>query len=126
MDGAQGNGAPGVDRFGDAILEGMRILVDGYNLIAELWGMGSSHRERARQRDKLVRLLADYRNLRGHAVHVVFDGWREGDPMGGRDREHGIDITYSPLKVTADEVIRDVVQRRGPGTLVVSSDRRVQ
>jgi predicted RNA-binding protein with PIN domain len=30
------------------------------------------------------------------------------------------------LKVTADELIRDMLENRGPGTLVVTSDRQVQ
>jgi predicted RNA-binding protein with PIN domain len=98
-----------------------RVLIDGYNLIAELWGMGDGTRELARQRSELVRLLAG----RGGAVEVVFDGWREGDPLGGASRESGIDVTYSPKGVTADEVIADKVRRRGPGTLVVTSDREV-
>lgn len=104
----------------------MRILVDGYNLIAQLWGMGNDRRELARQRDALVAYLGEYHALRGNSVHVVFDGWREGDPLGGRDQAHGVLVTYSPLKVTADEVIRDLLAERGPGTLVVSGDRRVQ
>ncbi len=105
---------------------GTRILIDGYNLIAELWGMGADRREIARQRGRLIALLVDYRSVRDYPVHVVFDGWKDGDPMGGHDREEGIEISYSPLRVTADEVIRDLVARRGPGTLVISSDRRVQ
>lgn len=98
-----------------------RVLIDGYNLIAELWGMGRGTAELARQRADLVRLLAG----RGGAVEVVFDGWREGDPLGSASREAGIDVTYSPRGVTADEVIADKVRARGPGTLVVTSDRGV-
>jgi predicted RNA-binding protein with PIN domain len=98
-----------------------RVLIDGYNLIAELWGMGSGTAELARQRADLVRVLSAAR--RGSAVEVVFDGWREGDPYGGGSREAGIDVTYSPRGVTADEVIAERVRERGPGTLVVTSDR---
>jgi predicted RNA-binding protein with PIN domain len=100
-----------------------RVLIDGYNLIAELWGMGSGSKEIARQRAELLRLLSSSR--RGSAVEVVFDGWREGDPYGGGSREAGIDVTFSPRGVTADEVIGTKVRERGPGTLVVTSDRGV-
>jgi len=103
----------------------LTILVDGYNLIAEMWGMGHGTEVLARQRTRLLAHLAAYRAVRRHPIHVVFDGWREGDPAGSRSREAGIDVTFSPRGITADEVLRDLVQRRGPGTVVVSSDRRV-
>ena len=104
---------------------GMRILIDGYNLIATLWGMGRGTRELARQREELLSLLGPYREARGHPMTVVFDGWREGEPLGSRTRERGITVQFSPKGVTADEVIRDLVRDKGPGTLVVSADKRV-
>jgi len=104
----------------------MKILIDGYNLVAELWGMGQDAQTLAKQRDRLIAMLGAYHALRGHQIEVVFDGWKRGDPMGGRTIEGGVLITFSPLKVTADEVIRDMLENRGPGTLVVSSDRQVR
>lgn len=104
----------------------MKVLIDGYNLVAELWGMGQDARTLAKQRDRLVTLLGEYHALRGHQIEVVFDGWKDGEPMGGRTIEGGVLVTFSPLKVTADELIRDLLENRGPGTLVVSSDRQVR
>jgi len=102
------------------------VLIDGYNLAAELWGMGRGARELGRQRDDLLGLLAAYGRTRSHALHVVFDGWREGLPDGNRTREQGIDVTFSPKGVTADEVIRDLVREGGGPYLVVTSDARVR
>lgn len=103
-------------------------MIDGYNLVAALWGMGASARERERQRVELLALLDRYRRQRPHSIHVVWDGWKDGDPLGERTREHGILITYSPKGVTADEVIRDLLAEdpRASGTVVVTSDRKVQ
>lgn len=103
------------------------ILIDGYNLIAELWGMGKGAPALERQRADLIALLAASRREGGAPVEVVFDGWREGTPTGSRDRQAGIDVAFSPKGVTADEVIRDRVRAGGGAAfLVVSSDRRVQ
>lgn len=103
-----------------------RILIDGYNLVAELWGMGRGTTELARQRADLVALVGRHGRGRGHRVEVVFDGWREGQPFGGSERASGVDVTFSPKGVTADEVIRDRLRARGPGVLVVTSDGEVR
>ncbi|MFQ5509476.1 MAG: NYN domain-containing protein [Leptospirillia bacterium] len=105
---------------------GARIVIDGYNLIAALWGMGTGAGELERQRHELIGMLARYRKRRPQSIEVVFDGWREGHPLGHRTRDHGIDVSYSPKGVTADELIRDIAEERGAGLLVVSSDRTVQ
>lgn len=102
------------------------VLIDGYNLAAELWGMGMGARELERQRADLVALLADYGRDRPQALEVVFDGWREGRPEGSRGREDGVDVSFSPRGVTADEVIRDRVREAAGPFVVVSSDARVR
>lgn len=106
----------------------VRLIIDGYNLVAALWGMGASARELERQRAELIAMLDRYRKTRPHPIHVVWDGWKDGDPMGGRSREHGILITFSPKGVTADEVIRDLLEAdgRAAGTVVVTGDKKVQ
>lgn len=105
----------------------LSIVIDGYNLIAALWGMGSGSQALDGQRRNLIGMLAEYRMTKGHPVHVVFDGWRSGDPMGSRTRDSGVEVTFSPKGTTADEVIRDLLRDEGgAGTVVVSSDRQVQ
>lgn len=104
----------------------MKILVDGYNLIAALWGMGGDRAELERQREQLVETISRYKKARGHQMEVVFDGWKDGDPMGSRTRDRGVEVVFSPKGVTADEVIRDTVQESEREILVVSSDKKVQ
>lgn len=104
----------------------MLILVDGYNLIAALWGMGNDGPTLERQRDQLVETLSRYKAARGHEMEVVFDGWKGGDPLGSRTRDRGVEVVFSPKGVTADEVIRDTVRESEREILVVSSDKKVQ
>ncbi|MDH4229594.1 MAG: NYN domain-containing protein [Nitrospirota bacterium] len=105
----------------------LQLIIDGYNLAAALWGMGKSGPVLERQRNELVALLVCYREQRPHDIHVVFDGWRSGDPLGHRTRDRGILITFSPKGVTADEVIHDLLEEDGgAGIVVVSGDRRIQ
>lgn len=105
---------------------GFSVVIDGYNLIARMWGMGKGGSTLEKQRHDLIRMLGRYRQVRDVPVHVVFDGWKAGEPGGSRTRDHGIDITFSPRGVTADEVIRDLVKEEGAGVLVVTADKRVQ
>lgn len=95
-----------------------RILIDGYNLLAV-----SGHKGR----DALLDDLARFRKARGHEIRIVFDGTHGGQGDLNRDYHGGVEIYYTPLTVTADDVIEEILE--GPGAsqwLVVSSDRRIQ
>ncbi len=102
------------------------LYIDGYNLIAQIWGMGQGRAELTRQRNDLVRQLAAYHRRRPLPIEVVFDGWRDGHELGNREMHGGVVVSYSPKGITADEVLRERVQGRGTGALVVSADRQVQ
>jgi predicted RNA-binding protein with PIN domain len=95
-----------------------RVVIDGYNLLPATT---------FRDREKLVAALADYRKLRNHDVTVVFDGTHDGTGTGDRSFASGVEVVYSPLTVTADDVIEAMLPRLDANTtIVVSSDRKIQ
>ena len=104
----------------------MHIIIDGYNLIRRSPELRRHERHSLEEgRRALIRALTIYRRLRPHRITLVFDGNVGGAPQMGRDREGDILILYSPRGVTADEVIRDLAERRDGETVVVTSDRAV-
>ena len=101
---------------GDAITF---IIVDGYNVI------GISHGDLAKQRENLVRLLAEYRKAKGHSIIVVFDGWKSGCRQEETISTAGIKIIYSRLGEKADSVIKRIVSAEKREWVVISSDREI-
>jgi len=95
-----------------------RILIDGYNLLAV-----TGHPDR----DRLVRDLSQYQKAKGHQVTIVFDGTHGGRRDGDRFHSGGVEIIFSPLTVTADDTIEEMLMSTSmSGSVVVSSDRKVQ
>ena len=70
----------------------IKILVDGYNLLGALRGMGGPLEA---NREALVRLLASYAARRPHEVTVVFDAMHEGGLMEARDRRGPVTLVYT-------------------------------
>lgn len=101
----------------------IHLIIDGYNVIGRTEGLGSDLLARRR---RLIERLSHYRQIRGHAITVVFDGTHAGGLMEESMRASGIDIIYSRVGQTADELMRRMVELEGAGCVVVSSDRAVQ
>ncbi len=95
------------------------IIIDGYNLI------GVDHGDLAVQREGLIRLLAEYRKIRGHDITVVFDGWKSGRRIEERLNSGGIKVVYSRLGEKADDVIARIICTEKREWVVVSSDREI-
>ncbi|MBI3394044.1 MAG: NYN domain-containing protein [Nitrospirae bacterium] len=99
----------------------IKILVDGYNLLGALRGMGGPLEA---NREELVRLLAAYAAGRPHEVTVVFDAMHEGGIHETRDRRGAVTLVYTARGETADDrIVRMVEVRPGAAWLVVTSDR---
>jgi len=104
----------------------MHLIIDGYNLLH----VGRSlvllnPMELQRERDRLIDQLSAYGKIRRWEITVVFDGWQGGWSTEKREKKKGIELIFSRLGEKADEVIKRLVERRGSGTMVITSDRDV-
>jgi len=102
------------------------LLVDGYNLLgsAEMGGATGGRRLEA-AREALLRDLAGYRQRRGHAITVVFDGWQGGLGAEQHEFQSGLEVVYSRRGERADQVIQRLARLYGRDCAVVSSDHEV-
>ena len=104
----------------------MHLIIDGYNLLhITLPLVQSASEDLQRRRDQLIDQLSSYRQKKPCDITIVFDGWRGGYVTEKRERKKGIDLIFSKLGETADEVIKRLVKERGSGAAVVTSDRDI-
>jgi len=104
----------------------MDLIIDGYNLLhAGRLPMALSAEELQRERERLVEELSSYRQARSCGITVVFDGWKTGWAVEKKERRKGIDLIFSQLGEKADDVIKRLVKDKGPGKVVITSDRDV-
>jgi len=103
----------------------MHLIIDGYNLLPIILPLfqGASE-DLQRNRDQLIDQLASYRQRKPCEITIVLT---DGAGMGHRkkERKKGIDLIFSKLGETADEVIKRLVKERGCGAVVVTSDRDI-
>lgn len=95
------------------------IIIDGYNLI------GISHRDLENERQRLVERLVEYKNLKGHDITVVFDGWKNGSGEENQSVVGGVRVIYSRLGEKADSVIKRMISSDKRQWIVVTSDRDI-
>jgi predicted RNA-binding protein with PIN domain len=105
-------------------VNGMVLLVDGYNASIRCW----PDLPIVEQRRRLVDALAELTARSGVDVQVVFDGAEQVEPhMSGQYRA-AVRVTFSPPGIEADDVILglvDTVPIHRP-VVVATGDRRVQ
>jgi predicted RNA-binding protein with PIN domain len=95
-----------------------RILIDGYNLLPAT---------ALKDRDRLIARLGRYQKEKGHRITIVFDGTKGGTGTGDRYHEAGVEVVFTALTVTADDLIEELLRRSDASRfIVVSSDRRIQ
>lgn len=103
------------------------IIIDGYNLIRRstvLSAIEAASFERGRL--ELIRKLALYRQAKNHSITVVFDAGASDNISIERDRLSGINILYSEMGQTADEVIISLARKLKNQAIVVSSDNEIR
>jgi predicted RNA-binding protein with PIN domain len=103
----------------------MWLAIDGYNLIAALTGEALEYLDLEAERENLLGLLADYRALSRHRLSLVFDGGARASGGSRRERIRGVEVIFSPLGRTADQLLVEMAARYGSGLTVVTSDREV-
>jgi predicted RNA-binding protein with PIN domain len=102
------------------------LIIDGYNVLGVRSAGPSCGRPPSEfAREQLLRDLAGYRQRKGHAITVVFDGWREGLGVERHEHRSGVEVIYSRRGERADQVIQRLAQAYGRDCAVVSSDREV-
>jgi predicted RNA-binding protein with PIN domain len=79
-----------------------------------------------KQREELIGSLVSYHKGRGHAVTIVFDGWKDGRGHETKTVTGGITVIYSGLGERADNVIKKIIADQRRTWVVVSSDREIQ
>jgi predicted RNA-binding protein with PIN domain len=103
----------------------MHVIIDGYNLLAVLRPQGGANLYSDAAREALMRVLAEYRHRKGHALTVVFDGWQRGQPIENREHRAGVHVIYSKRGERADQVIQRLAREYGDQCAVVSSDHEI-
>ena len=100
----------------------MHLIIDGYNVLG-CTPSGLNHLESSRE--VLLRDLTAYRQRKGHAITVVFDGWQQGQPSERREHRAGVQVIYFKSGEKADQVIQRLAREYGTDCAVVSSDHEI-
>ena len=100
------------------------LIVDGYNwMFATVPGADTGEQPLDRMRNRVVRLLVGWSEMRDEPVLCVFDG------TGQRNRQQvgGVEVWFTAGQRTADDDIVERVQRVTPGgaVRVVTADREL-
>lgn len=101
----------------------LHLIIDGYNLIRQSPYLSSVElRDFQKGREALLERLVPYLGARGHRISVIFDGWKGGNGQETREQLSGIQVIYSRLGETADEVIKRMVGEERERAVVVTAD----
>ncbi len=98
------------------------ILIDGYNLMAKMGGIGGNLET---QRERFLQTLSQYRVQKYHTITVVFDGEKGGCITESHERTMGINIVFSRLGEKADDIIKRMVKEHDEEYTVITSDKEV-
>ena len=95
-----------------------KVLIDGYNVLAQ---------SEFASREVFVEALKKYQKRSGNQIVLFFDGTHQGTGTGDRIIEEHMEIIFSPLTITADEMMEEYIEKyHAQNPIVVSSDRRIQ
>jgi|SRR5579859_1039203 len=97
----------------------MIIIIDGYNILKQLNPHSSE-----KAKNNFIDQLSIYAHRKHHQIIIVFDG---GDqPYDYNEYHKGIKVSHSGYKQTADDVIKQLLEKiKDKDVLLVSSDREL-
>ncbi len=102
------------------------IIIDGYNLIRRSPTLSSVEAHNFQKgRAALIQKLARYREVKNHAITVVFDAALTDNPSIEENKISGIRVLYTEGGQTADAVLIDLAQQLGHQAIIVSSDKQI-
>ena len=102
------------------------IIIDGYNYISRnrvsrLEGVSQVDTLRQSLLEKLTR----YKRQKGGRITVVFDAYKSLSLGRQQENYKGIEVVYSRVGETADDVMIGWIRERRAGMVIVSSDREI-
>jgi len=107
----------------------VRILVDGFSLLHAWPALAAGNpRHSSVAREELINRLTQYHDVSGVPITVVFDGARSSRGPEETSSTASVEILYSRVGQTADQVIERVTGRLSAygDVLVVTNDRAEQ
>ena len=104
---------------------GLRLIIDGYNLISTLSAPDNFSMDMEAERDELLHRLEVYRRVKRVKITVVFDGTGTGNLRRGSEKYKSIKVIFSRGGEEADAIIKDMAREGGTGLTIVTSDRDV-
>jgi predicted RNA-binding protein with PIN domain len=107
----------------------VRILVDGFSLLHAWPALApGSPRHSSVAREELIHRLTQYHDITGTPITIVFDGARSSRGPEEPTSTAGVEILYSRVGQTADQIIERAAARLAAygEVLVVSNDRAEQ
>jgi len=88
------------------------LIVDGHSVIFAWPDLRALHNQRtASARERLVKILTEYQDITGVNVVLVFDG--RGPVISQEMEPGGIQVFYSNVGHTADDIIERLVAKYG-------------
>lgn len=102
----------------------VRILVDGYSLLHNWPALAPGKtRHSAAAREELINILTQYRDACGTPITIIFDGAGSGREADETPSTSDVEILYSRVGQTADQMIERAAQRlKEYGEVLVVTD----
>ncbi len=105
----------------------VEIIIDGYNLINSWKILQEKFRKVPDEaRSFLIEILSHYKNLKHHAVKVIFDAYNSYSLIPSKFSAKGIKVIFTSMGETADSYIKNIVKNHGDKYIVVTSDNEIK